>query len=96
MGSITLLDSTFNPTYRASKAALNAYVKALSIDYPEINFIPIHPGHVKSDMGNSFGIVPPVNPDESVSGMLKQFNDFCYKEASGQKMYVFDGTQLPW
>jgi NAD(P)-dependent dehydrogenase (short-subunit alcohol dehydrogenase family) len=53
MGSIGLMTSAVGPTYRASKAALNAVVKATSIEYgPQgITSFVMHPGWVRPRFG---------------------------------------------
>lgn len=57
--------------YRASKAALNAVVKAFSIDVPEVKFAIVHPGRVESNLVGE-GIVEDgaISTEESVKDMM--------------------------
>ena len=57
LGSITNINTPLSPSYRASKAALNAYVKAFQLKYPFIGFLPISPGWVGMFDGCGGGIV---------------------------------------
>lgn len=95
MSSITNVTMSFSPTYRATKAALNMYVRTLSFDYPQINFLPLHPGWVATDMGKRGGN-PPVQPPQSITGMLDVMTSHCVQEESGKAMWGFDNTQIPW
>ncbi|KAI7786124.1 aflatoxin biosynthesis ketoreductase nor-1 [Diaporthe eres] len=49
-GSIAANDKGGAYAYRASKAALNAVVKSMSIDVPEVCFALIHPGRVETGL----------------------------------------------
>ena len=53
MGSIGGMSGPNGVTYRASKAALNAVVKAASLEYvaKDIKAFVMHPGWVQTDMG---------------------------------------------
>eukprot|EP00884_Botryococcus_braunii_P016311 jgi/Botrbrau1/3363/Bobra.0337s0004.1 len=63
--------------YRCSKSALNMAILAFAADLKEdgITLAAVHPGWVQTDMGNDvgdlFGVVPPMQVHESVSQMLK-------------------------
>ena len=50
MGSIGYNSTGGGYAYRASKAALNAVVKSLSIDVPEVVFLSVHPGRVETGL----------------------------------------------
>jgi NAD(P)-dependent dehydrogenase (short-subunit alcohol dehydrogenase family) len=50
MGSISSNVSGSAYAYRASKAALNAIVKSLSIDIPGVCFVVVHPGRVATEL----------------------------------------------
>lgn len=50
MGSVASNSSGGGYAYRASKAALNAVVKSLSIDVPEVAFLLLHPGRVETGL----------------------------------------------
>jgi NAD(P)-dependent dehydrogenase (short-subunit alcohol dehydrogenase family) len=96
MGSIDFINMPVAPTYRASKAALNMYVRALSFKYPKINFLPIHPGWVATDMGSRGGRTPPVVPVDSITGMFKQMNKYCNEQDNAMHLYSFDDQIIPW
>jgi NAD(P)-dependent dehydrogenase (short-subunit alcohol dehydrogenase family) len=93
MGSISLMTSAVAPTYRASKAALNAVVKATSIEYgPQgVTAFVMHPGWVKTDMG---GADADIEPAVSISGMRKVIAD-ATSESNG-KFFNYDGAELAW
>jgi NAD(P)-dependent dehydrogenase (short-subunit alcohol dehydrogenase family) len=77
--------------YRMSKAALNMMTKSLSIDYPEMTSIVIHPGWVKTDMG---GPEAPVEPHDSAMGIMNVIEKLQKKDSG--KFYNFKGQTLPW
>jgi NAD(P)-dependent dehydrogenase (short-subunit alcohol dehydrogenase family) len=93
MGSIGLMASAVAPTYRASKAALNAVVKATSIEYgPQgVTAFVMHPGWVKTDMGGADADIEPV---VSISGMRKVIAS-ATPESNG-KFFNYDGAELAW
>jgi len=78
---------------RASKAALNAVMKALSIDLQArgITAIPLHPGWVKTDMG---GPNADIELDESVTGMKRVIDGLTIAQTG--KFLAYDGSELPW
>ncbi|MEM7765609.1 MAG: SDR family oxidoreductase [Pseudomonadota bacterium] len=79
--------------YRASKAALNAIIKSLSIDLADDEVIAtaLHPGWVRTDMGGSEAHL---SATESVTGM-RQVIDSLDLTGSGQ-FIGYDGEPLPW
>lgn len=93
MGSIGLMASAAAPTYRASKAALNAVVKAASIEYgPQgITAFVMHPGWVKTDMG---GANADIEPAVSIAGMRRVIAT-ATAESNG-KFFNYDGAELTW
>jgi NAD(P)-dependent dehydrogenase (short-subunit alcohol dehydrogenase family) len=93
MGSITLTDASYYPAYRASKAALNMFLRCLAPEVPDVALMAIHPGWVKTDMG---GDDAPVEPADSARGIVATAAKYCTKETSVDKMYVYDGSSLPW
>lgn len=50
MGSISYNSTGAGYAYRASKAALNAVVRSLSIDLPYVTFALVHPGRVETGL----------------------------------------------
>ena len=80
--------------YRASKAALNAVMRSLSIDLQKshgIHVAPIHPGWVRTDMG---GPRADIDAPASVAGIRKVI-DALDAERAG-RFWMYDGTELPW
>ncbi len=93
MGSISLMASAVGPTYRASKAALNAVVKAASIEYgPQgVTAFVMHPGWVKTDMGGSGA---DIDPSVSIAGMRKVIANAT--ASSNGAFFNYDGSPLAW
>ncbi|XP_068219923.1 C-signal [Palaemon carinicauda] len=79
--------------YRASKAALNAITKSLSLDLRNKNILvtSIHPGWVQTDMG---GKNAPLTPEVSISKMVKTF--YALNEEHNGGFYQYDGEVLQW
>lgn len=93
MGSMADNNSGGYYIYRASKAALNAVVKSLSVDLEAkgIAAVALHPGWVQTDMG---GKTAPMTPQDSVAG-LKRVLDGLTQKHSG-KFLNHDGEEIPW
>jgi len=93
MGSISEMASSVAPTYRASKAALNAFVKATSIEYgPQgMTSFVMHPGWVKTDMGGSNA---DIEPSVSIAGMRRVIAT-ATADANG-KFFNYDGSEIAW
>jgi NAD(P)-dependent dehydrogenase (short-subunit alcohol dehydrogenase family) len=87
VGSITENEAGMAYSYRASKAALNATMKSLSIDYKDqgLRVVVFHPGHVKTDMG---GENAPITVEDSISGMKNIIKDLkttgCFYDNFGE------------
>ncbi len=79
--------------YGPSKAGLNMACKALSGDLrgQGVIVLPLHPGHVATDMG---GASAPVRPDESAEGM-KRIVDRATIADSG-KFVDYRGEAIAW
>ncbi len=93
MGSIGLMASTSGWLYRASKAAVNAVLRAASLELGGRGAVCIafHPGWVRTDMG---GTGASIDVDESVSGMrrvIAQAND-----SHNGKFLNYTGEHLSW
>lgn len=91
MGSIADNKSGGHHAYRASKAALNAINKSLSLDHPWLPMVVIHPGWVRTDMG---GEGAPVAPEDSAAGIWRIVEGLT-REDSGA-FFDYQGNALPW
>ncbi|HVS12832.1 MAG TPA: SDR family oxidoreductase [Thermoanaerobaculia bacterium] len=79
--------------YRASKAGLNAAMRALSIDLRArgVAVLVVHPGWVRTDMGGGDATL---SVEESVRG-LRALLDRAGLEHSG-RFFDVDGSEIPW
>jgi NAD(P)-dependent dehydrogenase (short-subunit alcohol dehydrogenase family) len=93
MGSIGSNDWGTQYVYRASKSALNALWRNLSIDWKADNLICalMRPGFVKTEMTNFKG---DLSPEETVAGMRGVMDRLTMADSGGYHSY--DGRQLPW
>jgi NAD(P)-dependent dehydrogenase (short-subunit alcohol dehydrogenase family) len=93
MGSIADNGSGGFYAYRASKAALNAVTKSLSVDLASkgITVIALHPGWVKTRMG---GPSAPIDAETSARGQQKVLRSAGL--SSSGKFFDYDGSELPW
>lgn len=93
MGSISQNKTGGSPAYRASKAALNAIMKTMSIDLNELGLkvLVLHPGWVKTDMGTD---AAPLTAAESVAGMMAVIAQFDGSK-NGQFL-TYKGEELQW
>jgi len=93
MGSIADNDSGGRYAYRASKAALNAVGRSLSVDLKEKGIIVLilHPGWVRTDMGGPNGLL---TVTECVDGQLDLIAR-ANPAMSGRFFHV-SGQDLPW
>ena len=80
-------------SYRASKAALHAVMRSLSIDLRDEGVIAIamHPGWVRTDMG---GPDAALAVTESAAGMMRVINGL--RPADSGRFLGYDGAELPW
>ena len=92
MGSIELVEGG-DYIYRSSKAALNCATKTLARDLASKNItvIALHPGWVKTDMG---GYNAPINPQESISGILKVLDSITIKDTGS--FFDYKGDIIAW
>ncbi|GGA78934.1 oxidoreductase [Neiella marina] len=93
MGSIADNQSGGSYMYRSAKAALNAAVKSLAVDWSEqdITIALLHPGWVKTDMGGPNALI---SAQQSVAGM-KNVIDQLSSDDSGH-FINYDGAPIPW
>ncbi|MDR9468011.1 SDR family oxidoreductase [Marinospirillum sp.] len=93
MGSIADNDSGGRYGYRASKAALNAFGKSLSVDLkPQgIAVALLHPGFVKTRMVNFGGLI---TPEEAAQGLAARIADLNLENTGS--FWHSNGELLPW
>jgi NAD(P)-dependent dehydrogenase (short-subunit alcohol dehydrogenase family) len=93
MGSIGAMSNAGSALYRASKAALNAVVKAISLELAsrDVTAIALHPGWVKTDMG---GAGADIDAGTSVTGM-RAVIERAGSRVSGH-FFDYTGKELPW
>ena len=93
MGSMSLMSSSAGWLYRASKAAVNAAVKAASLELgpKSVVCIAFHPGWVKTDMG---GAGADIDVATSVAGMRHALA--VANESHNGKFLNYGGEQLSW
>ena len=88
--------------YRASKAALNMFLKTAAIEYarrsPNTTIVMLHPGTTDTRLSKPFQSgVPPeklFSTERTVSQLLDVLSD-VRPEDSGE-FYSWDGSRLPW
>ena len=93
MGSVGANDRGGGYVYRASKAALHAVVKSLSIDLAPrgITCVLVHPGAAKTAMAGARGTVEVA---DAVSGILA-IMDRDSAELNG-RLFNYTGEEIPW
>jgi len=93
MGSVSLMQSSSGWLYRASKAALNAVLKAASIELSAqgIVCVALHPGWVRTDMG---GAGADIDVADSVAGMRRAIAAADASHNGG--FFNYDGERLAW
>ncbi|XP_042881655.1 C-factor-like [Penaeus japonicus] len=93
LGSIAENEQGALYPYRASKAALNAVTKSLSIDLRSSNILvtSLHPGWVKTDMG---GKNAPLTVEKSILGIINTLHSL--NEEYNGEFVQYDGKKLPW
>ncbi len=79
--------------YRASKAAVNAIMRSMSIDLATRGIIafPLHPGWARTEMG---GAAATVDPSDSARGM-RAVIAAADMSKSGRYL-VYDGSEMEW
>jgi NAD(P)-dependent dehydrogenase (short-subunit alcohol dehydrogenase family) len=93
LGSITNKTWLFRYSYCASKTALNMFSKLMSIQLKEkgIIVIPLHPGHVQTDLG---GYSAPLTPKQSIEEMIKVIDSLTLKDTG--KYLSWQGEEILW
>lgn len=79
--------------YRMSKAALNAGMRTLAVDFHEKGLITavLNPGWVQTDMG---GKMAPQRVDECVQGLLRVIDELSL--ARSGCFFDYQGKEVPW
>jgi len=93
MGSVGHNTTGSAYAYRASKAALNAMVKSMSIDVPEVAFIMCHPGRVETNLVKCRE-EGAITADESVEGLLPLIEKWGTQESG--KFFDRFGDTIVW
>ncbi len=93
MGSVSLMTNTSSWLYRASKAALNAALKAASLELGAqgVVCVAFHPGWVRTDMG---GGSADIDVQTSVSGMRRVLA--AANDSANGKFINYNGEHLSW
>jgi len=93
MGSIADNDSGGRYVYRASKAALNAVGKSLSVDLKDkgITVLILHPGWVRTDMGGPNGLLTVTECVDGQLDLIARANP-----AMNGRFFHSNGQDLPW
>ncbi|MFW9854435.1 MAG: SDR family oxidoreductase [Candidatus Thorarchaeota archaeon] len=93
LSSLARKTTVFWYSYCESKTALSMLSKLMALRLKEegIIVIPLHPGHVKTDLG---GHRAPLSPTESIKGMISVI-DSLTMEYTG-KFINYRNEELPW
>jgi NAD(P)-dependent dehydrogenase (short-subunit alcohol dehydrogenase family) len=93
MGSIAAMSNAGSALYRASKAALNAVVKAVALELASrgVTALALHPGWVKTDMG---GASADIDAGTSVTGM-RAVIERSGLQVSGH-FFDYTGKEIAW
>ena len=86
-------------SYRASKAALNQFIRTTAIEYsrsfPNLTCVAIHPGTVKTNFTKKYlGRHPAVSPENASTNIL-QLAENLKPESTGQ-FFDWDKKTVPW
>jgi len=95
MGSISANTAGGGYAYRASKAALNAVVKSLAIDLPDVQFLMLHPGRVET------GLVEwkeegAISVQESVRDCMRVLDKMDKEGWESGRLVDRFGVTIPW
>ncbi len=91
MGSIAGTKSGGSYAYRASKAAVNMLMRAMSAEIEDVTFLAVDPGWVRTDMGGSDATL---STEESAAGVFGVVSNAT--RAQSGLFYRYDGERLDW
>lgn len=91
MGSLSLRDGPNSWLYRASKAALNSVLMDVSLSFPAMISVALHPGWVQTDMG---GQSATLTPAQSAAGIRNTIAGLTSQDNGS--FYNYDGKRLSW
>ncbi|HTT11388.1 MAG TPA: SDR family oxidoreductase [Burkholderiaceae bacterium] len=93
MGSIGLMNSAYGWLYRASKAALNAALRATSLELGarRVVCMAFHPGWVRTDMGGAGAAIDVAESVGNLRRVIAQAN-----ESHNGKFLNYTGEHLSW
>jgi NAD(P)-dependent dehydrogenase (short-subunit alcohol dehydrogenase family) len=88
--------------YRASKAALNMFMRTVAIEYrrtcPKAIVVTLHPGTTDTELSRPFQRnVPPeklFTPDRTVQQLLSVLDQL--QESDSGEFFSWDGSRIPW
>jgi NAD(P)-dependent dehydrogenase (short-subunit alcohol dehydrogenase family) len=101
MGSMGDMEPFPGGAYGPSKAAVNYIVKSLHMQMARLVSVALHPGFVKTDMGNlaakewNYTAGPDCTIKDSVEGILKVVDEATRENVSG-KFIEKTGVEIPW
>ncbi|KAH9848825.1 NAD-P-binding protein [Lenzites betulinus] len=78
-------------SYSMSKAALNMLTYKQKLERPDLTFLTLCPGWVKTDMG---GQNAALEPKDSIAGILKVVTSAT--SADSGKYFRYNGEHIPW
>jgi len=93
MGSIGLMGSAYGWLYRASKAAVNAVLRAASLELGAraVVCMAFHPGWVRTDMGGAGAAIDVAESVNNLRRVIAQAND-----SHNGKFLNYTGEHLSW
>jgi len=80
-------------SYSMAKSAVNMLSVKLQKAHPTLKVVNLHPGWVKTELG---GDGAQIEPEESISGILKVVHDVAIGTKASGTFWVYDGTTMPW
>jgi len=87
--------------YGSSKAAINFITQRIHLEHPTITAFPLHPGWVRTDMGNAGAKVAgmeeaPLTVEHSVTGIVRTIDESNRASYSGKLWDAIENKEIPW